>query len=121
MIVVASVSCIYGIGSVETYTAMTFGLEVGEVVDEKRLMADLVALQYKRNDQAFARGTFRRRGDSLEIFPAHYEDRAWRITLFGEEIESIVEFDPLSPAARPPTCPRSRSTPTATTSRPGGR
>ena len=96
VIVVASVSCIYGIGSVETYTAMTFGLEVGEVVDEKRLMADLVALQYKRNDQAFARGTFRRRGDSLEIFPAHYEDRAWRVTLFGEEIESIVEFDPLT-------------------------
>ena len=96
VIVVASVSCIYGIGSVETYTAMTFELTVGEVVDEKRLMADLVALQYKRNDQAFARGTFRRRGDTIELFPAHYEDRAWRITLFGEEIESIVEFDPLT-------------------------
>ncbi len=96
VIVVASVSCIYGIGSVETYTAMTFGLEVGEVVDEKRLMADLIALQYKRNDAAFARGTFRRRGDSIEIFPAHYEDRAWRISLFGEEIESIAEFDPLT-------------------------
>ena len=96
VIIVASVSCIYGIGSVETYTAMTFSLEVGEVVDERRLMADLVALQYKRNDQAFTRGTFRRRGDTIEIFPAHYEDRAWRVSLFGEEVESIVEFDPLT-------------------------
>jgi excinuclease ABC subunit B len=96
VIIVASVSCIYGIGSVETYTAMTFELKVGEIVDERRLMADLVALQYKRNDQAFARGTFRRRGDVIEIFPAHYEDRAWRFSLFGEEIESIVEFDPLT-------------------------
>ena len=95
-IVVASVSCIYGIGSVETYTAMTFELTVGEVVDEKRLMADLVALQFKRNDAAFARGTFRRRGDSIELWPAHYEDRAWRLSLFGEEIESIAEFDPLT-------------------------
>jgi excinuclease ABC subunit B len=96
VIIVASVSCIYGIGSVETYTAMTFSLELGEVVDERRLMADLVALQYKRNDQAFTRGTFRRRGDTLEIFPAHYEDRAWRVSLFGEEVESITEFDPLT-------------------------
>ena len=96
VIIVASVSCIYGIGSVETYTAMTFSVEVGETVDERRLMADLVALQYKRNDQAFARGSFRRRGDTLEVFPAHYEDRAWRISLFGEEVESIVEFDPLT-------------------------
>jgi excinuclease ABC subunit B len=96
VIIVASVSCIYGIGSVETYTAMTFELAVGEIVDERRLMADLVALQYKRNDQAFARGTFRRRGDVIEVFPAHYEDRAWRISLFGEEVESITEFDPLT-------------------------
>ena len=96
VIVVASVSCIYGIGSVETYTAMTFKLEVGQRLDEKRLMADLVAQQYKRNDQAFERGTFRRRGDTLEIFPAHYEDRAWRISLFGDEIEAITEFDPLT-------------------------
>src|SRR5882757_4974823 len=96
VIIVASVSCIYGIGSVETYTAMTFALEVGEVVDERRLMADLVALQYKRNDQAFTRGTFRRRGDTIEIFPAHYEDRAWRVSMFGEEVESIMEFDPLT-------------------------
>ncbi|MBS0361994.1 MAG: excinuclease ABC subunit UvrB [Proteobacteria bacterium] len=96
VIVVASVSCIYGIGSVETYTAMTFSLEPGQKLDEKQLMADLVAQQYKRNDQAFERGTFRRRGDTIEIFPAHYEDRAWRISLFGDEIEAITEFDPLT-------------------------
>jgi excinuclease ABC subunit B len=96
VIVVASVSCIYGIGSVETYTAMTFTLEPGQRIDEKKLMGDLVALQYKRNDAAFERGTFRRRGDTIEIFPAHYEDRAWRISLFGDEIESIAEFDPLT-------------------------
>ncbi len=96
VIVVASVSCIYGIGSVETYTAMTFTLEPGQRLDEKKLMGDLVALQYKRNDQAFERGTFRRRGDTIEIFPAHYEDRAWRISLFGDEIEAITEFDPLT-------------------------
>jgi len=96
VIVVASVSCIYGIGSVETYTAMTFDLTVGQTIDEGQLRADLVALQYKRNDQAFERGTFRRRGDVIEIFPAHYEDRAWRINMFGDEIESIQEFDPLT-------------------------
>jgi excinuclease ABC subunit B len=96
VIVVASVSCIYGIGSVETYTAMTFTLEPGQRIDEKKLMGDLVAQQYKRNDQAFERGTFRRRGDTIEIFPAHYEDRAWRISLFGDEIETITEFDPLT-------------------------
>ena len=96
VIVVASVSCIYGIGSVETYSAMTFNLEAGQKIDEKKLMADLVAQQYKRNDQAFERGSFRRRGDTIEIFPAHYEDRAWRIMTFGDEIEAIVEFDPLT-------------------------
>jgi len=96
VIVVASVSCIYGIGSVETYTAMTFTLAVGDKVDEKRLVADLVAQQYKRNDNAFERGTFRRRGDTIEIFPAHYEDRAWRISLFGDAVEAIAEFDPLT-------------------------
>ncbi len=96
VIVVASVSCIYGIGSVETYTAMTFELKVGERIDERKLMADLVAQQYKRNDQAFERGTFRRRGDVIEIFPAHYEDRAWRVSLFGDEVEAISEFDPLT-------------------------
>jgi len=98
VIVVASVSCIYGIGSVETYTAMTFTLGVGDRVDEKRLLADLVAQQYRRNDSAFERGTFRKRGDTLEIFPAHYEDRAWRVLLFGDEIEAIQEFDPLTGA-----------------------
>jgi excinuclease ABC subunit B len=96
VIIVASVSCIYGIGSVETYTAMTFSLDVGEPVDERKLMSDLVALQYKRNDQNFVRGTFRRRGDVIEVFPAHYDDRAWRLSLFGDEIESIQEFDPLT-------------------------
>ena len=96
VIVVASVSCIYGIGSVETYTAMTFNLKVGDRIDERQLMADLVAQQYRRNDQAFERGTFRRRGDTIELFPAHYEDRAWRISLFGDEIEAITEFDPLT-------------------------
>ncbi len=96
VIVVASVSCIYGIGSVETYTAMTFSLTVGQRVDEKQLVGDLVAQQYKRNDQAFERGAFRRRGDTLEIFPAHYEDRAWRIMMFGDVIEAISEFDPLT-------------------------
>jgi excinuclease ABC subunit B len=96
VIIVASVSCIYGIGSVETYTAMTFELEVGERINQRSLLADLVALQFKRNDGAFARGTFRVRGDTVEIFPAHYEDRAWRISLFGDEIEAISEFDPLT-------------------------
>ena len=96
VIVVASVSCIYGIGSVETYTAMTFDLKVGDQIDEGKLRADLVALQYKRNDAAFERGTFRKKGDVIEIFPAHYEDRAWRVSLFGDELESIHEFDPLT-------------------------
>jgi len=96
VIVVASVSCIYGIGSVETYTAMTFTLEPGQKIDEKKLLGDLVAQQYRRNDAAFERGTFRKRGDTLEIFPAHYEDRAWRVSMFGDEVEAIVEFDPLT-------------------------
>ncbi|MEO1040879.1 MAG: excinuclease ABC subunit UvrB [Pseudomonadota bacterium] len=96
VIIVASVSCLYGIGSVETYTAMVFDLAVGEQIERKQLLADLVALQYKRNDQAFQRGTFRARGDTIEIFPAHYEDAAWRVTLFGDEIEEITEFDPLT-------------------------
>lgn len=96
VIIVASVSCIYGIGSVETYTAMTFSLKLGESIERKKLLADLVALQYKRNDNAFARGNFRARGDVIEIFPAHYEDRAWRVSLFGDEIEAITEFDPLT-------------------------
>ncbi|MDZ4379926.1 MAG: excinuclease ABC subunit UvrB [Parvibaculum sp.] len=96
VIIVASVSCIYGIGSVETYSAMTFSVKAGERLDRKQLIADLVALQYKRNDQAFGRGTFRVRGDTIEVFPAHYEDRAWRISLFGDEVEEIAEFDPLT-------------------------
>jgi excinuclease ABC subunit B len=96
VIVVASVSCIYGIGSVETYTAMTFNLAVGDKVNERQLLADLVAQQYRRNEQAFERGTFRKKGDTLEIFPAHYEDRAWRVSLFGDEVEAISEFDPLT-------------------------
>ena len=96
VIIVASVSCIYGIGSVETYTAMTFQLEVGDTIAQRQLLADLVALQYRRNDMGFERGNFRVRGDTIELFPAHLEDRAWRISLFGDEIESITEFDPLT-------------------------
>ncbi|WP_158807420.1 excinuclease ABC subunit UvrB [Beijerinckia sp. L45] len=96
VIIVASVSCIYGIGSVETYTAMTFTVTQGEKIDQRQLIADLVALQYKRSGGDFARGIFRVRGDTVELFPAHYEDRAWRIGFFGDEIESIVEFDPLT-------------------------
>ena len=96
VIIVASVSCIYGIGSVETYTAMTFAVKVGDRLSRDPLLADLVALHYRRNEAAFVRGTFRARGDTVEVFPAHYEDRAWRISLFGDEVESIVEFDPLT-------------------------
>ncbi|AVO37112.1 excinuclease ABC subunit UvrB [Pukyongiella litopenaei] len=96
VIIVASVSCIYGIGSVETYGAMTQDLKVGKTYDQRQVMADLVAQQYRRNDQAFQRGSFRVRGDSLEIFPAHLEDRAWKLSFFGEELESITEFDPLT-------------------------
>lgn len=96
VIIVASVSCIYGIGSVETYTAMTQKLEVGQIIDPQKLARKLVTQQYTRNDQAFQRGTFRLRGDVIDIFPSHYEDRAWRIMLFGDEIEEIFEFDPLT-------------------------
>jgi excinuclease ABC subunit B len=96
VIIVASVSCLYGIGSVETYSAMIFDIKVGESVDQRELIRKLVALQYKRNDAAFTRGNFRVRGDSLEIFPSHYEDMAWRVSFFGDEIEAIAEFDPLT-------------------------
>ena len=96
VIIVASVSCIYGIGSVETYSEMTLSLKAGQSIDNRDLLRRLVALQYKRNDQAFARGAFRARGDSIEIFPSHYEDRAWRLSMFGDEIEGIWEFDPLT-------------------------
>ena len=96
VIIVASVSCIYGIGSVESYTSMTPQLEKGMEIGRTQLLADLVALQYRRNDMAFARGDFRVRGDTIDVFPAHYEDRAWRIELFGDEIDSLTEFDPLT-------------------------
>ncbi len=96
VIIVASVSCIYGIGSVETYSTMTVSLEIGQTVNRTKLLAQLVELQYKRNDLNFVRGMFRVRGDTIEVFPAHYEDRAWRISLFGDEIESIYEIDPLT-------------------------
>jgi len=95
-VIVASVSCIYGIGSVETYSEMTFTLSAGERFFRGDLLAKLVELQYRRNDMNFERGSFRVRGDTVEIFPAHYEDRAWRLSLFGEELESIHEFDPLT-------------------------
>ena len=96
VVIVASVSCIYGIGAVETYGAMTQDLIVGEPYDQQRIMRELIAQQYKRNDAAFQRGCFRVRGDSLEVWPAHLEDRAWRLSFFGEELEGISEFDPLT-------------------------
>jgi excinuclease ABC subunit B len=96
VIVVASVSCIYGIGSVETYAKMVVKLEVGGTIDRDRLAKALVELQYRRNDAAFVRGTFRLRGETVDIWPSHYEDSAWRVSLFGDEIESITEFDPLT-------------------------
>ncbi len=96
VVIVASVSCIYGIGSVETYSKMVVKLEVGGRIDRDRLAKGLVELQYRRNDAAFQRGTFRLRGETVDIFPSHYEDRAWRVTLFGDEIESLSEFDPLT-------------------------
>ncbi len=98
VIIVASVSCIYGIGSVETYSAMTQDLVAGKHYDQRQVMSDLVAQQYRRNDQGFQRGSFRVRGDSLELWPAHLEDRAWRFSFFGEELELITEFDPLTGA-----------------------
>ena len=96
VVVVASVSCIYGIGSVETYSQMTESVQVGERINRNRLLAHFVEMQYRRNDHSFVRGTFRVRGDTIEIFPAHYEDRAWRISLFGDEVEGIHEIDPLT-------------------------
>ena len=96
VIIVASVSCIYGIGSVETYTAMTFTVTRGETISQRQLVADLVALQYKRSAGDFSRGVFRVKGDTVDVFPAHYEDRAWRLSFFGDEVESIFEFDPLT-------------------------
>ncbi len=96
VVIVASVSCLYGLGSVESYSRMTIQLREGATLPRSELLRQLVALQYKRNDMAFFRGTFRVRGDVVEIFPAHYEDRAWRVSLFGDEIEFIHEFDPLT-------------------------
>ena len=98
VIIVASVSCIYGIGSVETYSAMTQDMKVGEVYDPRKVMAELVAQAYRRNDAAFQRGSFRVRGDVIELWPAHLDDRAWRLSFFGEELEAIIEFDPLTGA-----------------------
>ena len=96
VLIVASVSCLYGIGSVETYSAMIFDLKKGQNVEQREIIRKLVALQYKRNDAGFARGNFRVRGDNLELFPSHLEDMAWRISFFGDEIEEIAEFDPLT-------------------------
>jgi excinuclease ABC subunit B len=96
VIIVASVSCIYGIGSVETYSRMVVKLEVGGKIDRDTLAKALVELQYRRNDAAFQRGTFRLRGETVDIFPSQYEDRAWRIGLFGDELESLAEIDPLT-------------------------
>jgi len=96
VIIVASVSCIYGIGSVETYGAMTQDIHVGQMYDQRQIIADLVAQQYKRNDAGFQRGCFRVRGDNLEVWPAHLDDRAWSMSFFGEELESITEVDPLT-------------------------
>jgi excinuclease ABC subunit B len=96
VIIVASVSCIYGIGSVETYSRMVVKLEVGGRIDRDTMAKALVELQYRRNDMAFQRGSFRLRGDNVDVFPAQFEDRAWRVNLFGDEIESLEEFDPLT-------------------------
>ena len=96
IIIVASVSCIYGIGPLDVYAEMTEKIQVNRNIDLRGLISRLVELQYKRNDLNFFRGTFRVKGDILEIFPAHFDDRAWRISFFGNEIESISEFDPLT-------------------------
>lgn len=96
VVIVASVSCIYGIGSKEDYFAMTFEVSKGMRIDRQDLILKLIELQYKRNDISFERGTFRVRGDTIELFPVHYDDRAWRFSLFGDEIDSISEFDPLT-------------------------
>lgn len=96
VVIVASVSCIYGLGSVESYSSMAFSLQTGLTVDIRDVARQLTELQYQRNDLAFARGMFRMKGDVLDIFPSHYEDRAWRVGFFGDEIESISEFDPLT-------------------------
>ncbi len=97
VIIVASVSCLYGIGSVETYSAMIFDLKKGQTVDQREIVRKLVSLQYKRNDAAFARGGFRCAGLQPGDLPVDYEDTAWRVSFFGDDIEEeIVEFDPLT-------------------------
>jgi len=96
VIIVASVSCIYGIGSKEDYQAMIVDLKKGDTIDRDEMIRKFVTLQYARNDTAFERGAFRVRGDTVELFPAHFEDRAWRFSLFGDELEDITEFDPLT-------------------------
>ncbi|MFT8369020.1 MAG: excinuclease ABC subunit UvrB [Acetobacter papayae] len=96
VIIVASVSCIYGIGSVETYARMVVKLALGGEIDRDKLVRSLVELQYRRNDAAFTRGTFRVRGETVDVFPVQNEDRAWRISLFGDEVDGIIEFDPLT-------------------------
>ena len=96
VIIVASVSCIYGIGDVESYAGMALPIAVGDQIPRAQLLARLVELQYRRNDTAFSRGTFRVRGDTIEVFPAHAEDRAWRVSLFGDDVEALHEFDPLT-------------------------
>ncbi len=96
VVIVASVSCIYGLGSVESYSSMAFSVQAGQTCDIRDIARRLVELQYQRNDLAFARGTFRLKGDVLDIFPSHYEDLAWRLSFFGDELESVSEFDPLT-------------------------
>jgi len=96
VIIVASVSCIYGIGSVETYSGTAVGIARGDKIDRQAAIQNLVALQYKRNDDNFVRGSFRVRGDVIDVFPAHYEDRAWRVELFGDVVDQLTEFDPLT-------------------------
>src|SRR5690606_32218342 len=96
VIIVASVSCIYGIGSVESYSSVVLDVRVGQKLNREEFLRELVRLQYKRNDIDFTRGTFRARGDTVEVFPAHLEDTAWRFNLFDDEVEEIVEFDPLT-------------------------
>jgi len=96
VIIVASVSCIYGLGSMESYSSMAFSLSVGDVIEPKEVYQNLANLQYERNQTNFVRSTFRVKGDTLDIFPAHYEDRGWRVSFFGDEIEKITEFDVLT-------------------------
>lgn len=96
VIIVASVSCIYGLGSMESYSAMAFSLKKGDCIEPKEIYKNLALLQYERNQANFVRSTFRVKGDTLDIFPAHYEDRGWRVSFFGDEIEKISEFDVLT-------------------------